>query len=168
MLPIRTILHATDFSEHSAAAFRLASSLARDYGARLIVLHVQQPSVVYGDMGAYFLAPEGRNQELMKQLRGLRPEDPTVVVNYRLVEGDPVAEILHTARETSSDVIVLGTHGRRGLGRLLLGSVAEQTIRTAPCPVLTVKPTPPRAKPHGETARKENAQAAECGEVVRS
>ena len=168
MLPIRTILHATDFSEHSAAAFRLASSLARDYGARLIVLHVQPPSVVYGDMGAYFVAPEGQSQELMKQLRELRPESPTVVVDYRLVEGDPVEEILHTARETNSDVIVLGTHGRKGLGRLLLGSVAEQTVRTAPCPVLTVKPTPPNAKSHRETAQGEISEAVERREVVRT
>jgi universal stress protein A len=104
----------------------------------------------------------------MKQLRGLRPEDPAVVVNYRLVEGDPVEEILRTGRETNSDVIVLGTHGRKGLGRLLLGSVAEQTVRTAPCPVLTVKPTPPTAKPRGKPAREENAEAAERGEVVRT
>jgi nucleotide-binding universal stress UspA family protein len=168
MLPIRTILYATDFSENSAAAFRVASSLARDYGAQLIVLHVQLPSVVYGDMGAYFVAPEGKNQELMKQLRELKPEDPAVVVDYRLVEGDPAEEILHTARETNSDVIVLGTHGRKGLGRLLLGSVAEQTVRTAPCPVVTVKPPSLGTEPRRKSAREVNAEEAECGEVVRS
>jgi nucleotide-binding universal stress UspA family protein len=62
-----------------------------------------------------------------------------VAVEQRLAEGDPAAEILHLATDTGCDMIVLGTHGRTGLDRLLMGSVAEQIVRKAPCPVLTVK-----------------------------
>jgi nucleotide-binding universal stress UspA family protein len=167
MLPIRTVLHATDFSESCAAAFRLACSLARDYGARLIVLHVQPPTMGFGEMGGFTLVPEGHSEELMHQLRQLRPDDPAVVVDYRLVEGDAAEEILRTARETNTDVIVLGTHGRKGLGRLLLGSVAEQTVRTAPCPVVPVKPAPRSIKPRTRATPKGTAEAPACRELVR-
>ena len=94
MLPIRTILHATDFSDSCVAAFWLACSLARDYGARLIVLHVQAPSMAFGEMGGFSLVAETQSKELMEQLRGLKPEDPAVVVDYRLAEGDAAEEIL--------------------------------------------------------------------------
>jgi hypothetical protein len=68
-----------------------------------------------------------------------------MTVEYRLVEGEPVREILRAARETACDLIVTGTHGRSGLDRLLMGSVAEQLLRKAPCPVLTVKARDPEA-----------------------
>jgi nucleotide-binding universal stress UspA family protein len=141
MLPIRTIVHATDFSESSGAAFRLACSLARDYGARLVVLHVQPPPVGVYAMEPAFFPPEGQREEVLNELHGVRPGDPAVRVQHRLVEGDPADEILEVAKESGADLIVLGTHGRRGLGRLLLGSVAEQVVRKAPCPVVTVKPS---------------------------
>jgi universal stress protein A len=167
MLPIRTVLHGTDFSESSAAAFRLACSLARDYGAQLIVLHVQPPAVAIGETGGFYLNPEGERDELMKELRGLSPEDPAVIVDYRLAEGNAADEILRAAQETDCDVIVLGTHGRKGLGRLLLGSVAEQIVRTAPCPVLTVKPTPHKTTTRCEAVPQKIAKAAACGELAR-
>ena len=166
MLPIRTILHATDFSENCAAPFRLACSLARDYGARLIVLHVQPPTMAFGEMDGVYLVPDASSEELMKQLRERKPEDPAVVVDYRLAEGDAAEEILRTAQETSSDVIVLGTHGRKGLGRLLLGSVAEQTVRSALCPVVTVKPTPRKTSRLSKDARQEMTEPAACSEVA--
>jgi nucleotide-binding universal stress UspA family protein len=148
MLPIRTVLHPTDFSDRSEFAFRLACSLARDYGARLIVLHVAVPPVaVYGE-GMMAPAPEGNLDELRQQLELLLPRDPRVGVEHRLVEGDAAAEILQAAKDTGSDVIVMGTHGRTGLGRLLLGSVAEQVVRRAACPVVTVKTPLPRREPH--------------------
>src|SRR5262245_6696975 len=140
MLPtIRTILHATDFSDRAAMAFQLACSLARDVGAKLIVLYVAVPPVaVYGE-GMITSIPGADLNELRAELIKIKPEDPRVAVEYRLVEGDAVEAILHEARAVPCDLIVLGTHGRTGLSRLLMGSVAEQVLRRAPCPVLTVR-----------------------------
>jgi nucleotide-binding universal stress UspA family protein len=140
MLPIRTILHATDFSPRSGLAFHLACALARDYNARLLLVHVKQPPVmVYGDLGAIPAEPEGYDEVLKRQLQDLRPADPKVAVERLLVVGDPADEITRLAREHHCDLIIVGTHGRTGLSRLLLGSVAELILRKAPCPVLTVK-----------------------------
>jgi nucleotide-binding universal stress UspA family protein len=140
MLAIRTILHPTDFSDYSDYAFRLACSLAGDHGARLIVLHVAEPMPVAGQE---VLIPAFDLEPLRERLQRLRPEDPKTPVEHRLVEGDAASEILRIAQETKCDLIVMGTHGRTGLGRLLMGSVAEQVVRKASCPVLTVK-TPQR------------------------
>jgi len=138
MLPVHTILHPTDFSEQSHHAFCLACSLARDYGARLILLHVVAPSVfAYGE-GVFVTDSEGLSLEASEKLNHIEP-GPAVRAERRVVEGDPIDEILRVAAENHSDLIVMGTHGRTGLRRLLMGSVAEQVVRRAPCPVLTVK-----------------------------
>jgi nucleotide-binding universal stress UspA family protein len=141
MLPLRTILHPTDFSEHASFAFRLACSVARDHGARLIVLHVLQPPLAtLGGYPAVPPLPEGLGeQDVERQLRAMKPPRPGVSVEHRLLVGTPVALILDVARSVPCDLIVMGTHGRKGLGRLLMGSVAEEVVRNAPCPVLTVK-----------------------------
>lgn len=156
MLPIQTILHPTDFSEPSTYAFGLACSLARDYHARLVLLHVMtSPVVAYGE-GVIPPEPERYAAEAQEKLEGLVP-GAEVRVQRLMVEGDPAPEILRAAKETGCDVIVMGTHGRTGLGRMLVGSVAEQVLRRAPCPVLTVKfPLPqvaPAANPAEEKAR---------------
>jgi nucleotide-binding universal stress UspA family protein len=139
MLPLRTILHPTDFSNYSNYAFRLACSLARDYGARLVVLHVAQPPTAVIGEGVMPLPTAIDLRPLHEQLHQLRPADPTMLVEHRLVEGDAAVEILRVAEEIKCELIVLGTHGRTGLSRLLMGSVAEQIVRKASCPVLTVK-----------------------------
>jgi nucleotide-binding universal stress UspA family protein len=141
MTPIKTILHPTDFSEHAGHAFEMAGSLARDHGARLIVLHVI-PFPLATSGGVEPLTPgfEELNTEAeQRQLAAIRSPDPGLRFDRRLIIGDPVAEILRAAAETRSDLIVMGTHGRTGLGRLLMGSVAEQVLRKAACPVLTVR-----------------------------
>jgi nucleotide-binding universal stress UspA family protein len=139
MLSLRTILHPTDFSKPSDYAFRLACSLARDHGAGLTLLHVMRPPRVYGgEMGALIL-PEDHPDSLRDSLEQLRPTDPLLRVDHRLEEGDPAGLIVAVAEEIGCDLIVMGTHGRNGLGRILMGSVAEQVMRKAPCPVLTVK-----------------------------
>ena len=154
MLPIHTILHPTDFSDRAGFAFRVACALARDFGARLLVLHVEQPPLLTlgGMPGVPPVADEYGGEELEEQLLRLRPPDPAVPADHCLRQGDPAAEIVRLAREYPCDLIVLGTHGRGGLGRLLLGSVAEAVVRQAPCPVLTVRlpcPAPaPAAGPH--------------------
>lgn len=149
MLPIRIILHPTDFSSGSESAFQLACSLARDAGARLIVLHVLEvPVIVYS--GVAMAAPpplptEEERQAARERLHSLRPPDPAVAVDYRLEEGDPVTGIIAVAQEVTCDLIALGTHGKTGLLRLLMGSVAESVVRGAPCSVLTVKTAPPKS-----------------------
>jgi nucleotide-binding universal stress UspA family protein len=137
-LPMRTILSPTDFSDRSEAALSVARSVARDQGARLIVLHVAPVEVVYGtipvsqDLRGY--------QDSLEVLRGrLGEPDLMYPVEVRLSQGRATAEILRVAEELGCDLIVMGTHGRSGLGRLLMGSVAEAVLRKARCPVLTVK-----------------------------
>jgi nucleotide-binding universal stress UspA family protein len=136
MLPIRTILHATDFSDSSNYALEAARALARDYHAHLIALHVEPPpTMVYTDG---FIPPDlGRRDEFARaELERLPlPEE----AERRFEEGDPADAIVRAAEETHADLLVLGTHGRTGLGRLLMGSVAEKVMRKAPCPVLTVR-----------------------------
>jgi universal stress protein A len=143
MTPIRTILHPTDFSPHSEAAFALACSLARDHGARVIVLHVQErSSLVYsGVMTAPPPPPPTAEEQkaLEALLHQIRSSDSKVPVDHLLEEGDPATAILQVAQERGCDLIVMGTHGRTGLGRLLMGSVAEKVVREARCPVMTMK-----------------------------
>jgi nucleotide-binding universal stress UspA family protein len=141
MKPVQTILHPTDFSERSDYAFRYACLLAHELGARLVILHVIQPpaAIMYGEMTAYAPPAEPREDELHEKLRALTADDPLVPVDHFLEEGDPATVILRVAQTTPCDLVVMGTHGRTGLGRLLMGSVAEEVVRKASCPVLTLK-----------------------------
>jgi nucleotide-binding universal stress UspA family protein len=145
MLPIRHILHPTDFSDLSRPAFELACSLARDFGAELTVLHVSPPVVAGVVEGVVVAIPTGAHEETLAQLEKVRPADPGVKVVHRLEEGDEAATILRVADEAKADLIVMGTHGRSGLSRLLAGSVAESVMRKAACPVLTIKAPHPAA-----------------------
>jgi nucleotide-binding universal stress UspA family protein len=149
MLPIRTILHPTDFSDYSQCAFRLAASLATDCGARLIVLHVlDRPVLSYPGVMTPPPPPPlsaAERETLREQLRRTMPSSAGVTVEHLLEEGDPATAILQIAQERGCDLIVIGTHGRTGLSRLLMGSVAEQVVRRAACPVLTVKSSPQSA-----------------------
>jgi nucleotide-binding universal stress UspA family protein len=151
MLAIRTILHPTDFAPQSGPAFQVACALTRDYVARLVLLHVHPPDMMYGE--GYVLPPASEvvREELQERLNRLRPPDPAVRVERLVREGDAVREILHTARDVGAEMIVLGTHGRTGLGRLLMGSVAEAVLRQAPCPVLAVKAPLPETPAATET-----------------
>jgi nucleotide-binding universal stress UspA family protein len=141
MLSIRAILVATDFSGCAEDAFRVARELARDYRARLIVLHVATPPplVTPGELQRALQWPDGYRAELEGRLRQVYAADSRAGVEYRVQDGDPAVEILGVAQEARCNLIVMGTHGRTGLGRLLLGSVAEKVVRKAACPVLTVK-----------------------------
>jgi nucleotide-binding universal stress UspA family protein len=150
MFAIRTILCPTDFSDCSRNAFRLAGALARVYGARLLVLHVNQtlgPMVAYGQTLAR-LQPAEYQQKLGHALRRFHVPGFEVGVEHRLAQGDPVSEILRAARDSNCDLIIMGTHGRSVLRRFLMGSVAGQVLRRATCPVLTVS-TP---RTHGDSA----------------
>jgi nucleotide-binding universal stress UspA family protein len=145
MLPIRTILHPTDFSDLSRPAFQFTLALARDYRAKVVLLHVRRvPIDVYGEFGAV-PPPLDSMEDLEQKLRELVPETAGVTIDCLVREGYPANEILETALEIGASMIVMGTHGRTGLGRLFMGSVAEEVLRKATCPVLAVKapfPTP--------------------------
>jgi nucleotide-binding universal stress UspA family protein len=139
MLPIHTILFPTDFSDHSDNALHLAVAVARDYAARLIVLHVAlPPTIIYGE-GVVPPDPDTYFAEGRVKLRRLTIPADIGAVERRFVEGDPATEILRAVRDSGIDLVVMGTHGRTGLSRLLMGSVAEKTVRRALCPVLTVR-----------------------------
>lgn len=154
MLKIQSILHPTDFSNYSEYAFHTACALARDYKARLVLLHVKpSPTAMYGEFGAMPPEPPELFQDLEGKLAALKPADARIAVERKLVEGDVPYEIIRLAEELGSDLIVMGTHGRTGLGRLLMGSVAEQVVRKATCPVLTLKHPIPEAEPVAEPAR---------------
>jgi universal stress protein A len=140
MVPIHTILHPTDFTEHSNYAFQMACALAQDYSAKLVVLHVY-PTPVYPvfEGGAFPVSMEIPRRKLMEDLEELQPPNPATFVERVLLEGDPASEILRAANSYNCDLIVMGTHGRGGLSRLVMGSVAEVVSRKAECPVLTVR-----------------------------
>lgn len=139
MLKIGTILLPTDLSETSKASFGLACSLAHDYGARLIVLHVIPTGTLevrtLAELGLGESGPEFE-QSIRYLLQTTMPPSKRVPVEYRILRGDPAPTILRFAAESSADLLVVGSHGRTGLRRLLMGSVAEHLMRQAPCPVL--------------------------------
>lgn len=139
MFPIRHILHPTDFSDSSRRAFELSCALARDYRADLVVCHVATPPVPGVVDGITVEIPTGWEEQARENLERVRPSDPGIRVSHRLELGGATSQILKVAAETDADLIVLGTHGRGGLSRLLLGSVAEGVLRKASCPVLVAK-----------------------------
>jgi nucleotide-binding universal stress UspA family protein len=139
MLPIKTILHATDFSERSDYAFRVACALARDYQARLVVLHALPTPVIGYPEGVIVTQPEEFRAEARANLQQLVPTDPAIPIERLLSDGDPVSAIVETAKGRNCDLIVMGTHGWTGVARWLMGSVAEGVLRRAPCPVLTIR-----------------------------
>ena len=124
-LAVREILLATDFSEVAQQAGRAAADLARHFGARLHVLHVVGPG----------RDPEPRPRALGYAIDQLGAGLRTVAAT---VTGSPSREIASYAAQHGIDLIVLGTHGRTGVSRALLGSVAEAVVRRATCRVLTV------------------------------
>jgi nucleotide-binding universal stress UspA family protein len=144
-IDIKEILCPTDFSTFSTRALRHAATLARQFGARLKVLHVRPLMAAYGSNLSYFaaLSPEAEQQlrasaqeqlrEFVEPLKG----DP-IQIDLEVLEGEPWREICAAAEALPADLLVLGTHGRGGFERFILGSVAEKVLRRATCPVLTV------------------------------
>lgn len=144
-MEIKKILYPTDFSEGSLAAVPLLADLVKKYGAKLYVLHVVYDIVrasgwyvphtsmneIYKDM------EEAAKKEIQKccleELRGNKDIERIVI------KGIPHDEIVRFADENKIDLIVIGTHGRKGLDKMLFGSTAAKVVRTAPCPVLTVR-----------------------------
>lgn len=148
---IRSILCPTDFSDLAADALRVARYLARDQGSRLVLLHVTSNGITAEGMAVMPVDPRvyrERLEELRERLEGPELKFP---VQTMVREGMSVSsEILHASETLKSDLVVMGTHGHTGLGRLLTGSVAEGVLRHAACPVLTVRAALPAEIPSSE------------------
>ena len=149
MFQPHVILHPTDYSTYSAHAFEIAVDLAQQNQAALLILHVVETlgpeNLTYGEAMSQ-LEPQGYQERLWADLRQLKvPAEAKIAVEYLLAEGDPAHEIERVARDRPCDLIVMGTHGRIGLSRLLMGSIAEEVVRRSACNVLVVKSHPPKA-----------------------
>ena len=144
------ILVPIDFSATSEAALEYARILAAQFGSSLRVLHVIDDPTASSDFVADGFSPSTENirtalvreaRERLEQL--LTPTDRILFcAHVDTVLGSPAATIVAHASVTGSGLIVMGTHGRTGLAHLLMGSVAEQVVRSATCPVLTVRQVP--------------------------
>jgi nucleotide-binding universal stress UspA family protein len=146
MIRVKKILYPTDFSSYSNQAYFHAVALAENHQASLTALFVYTPdSVTPGQPQD----DKAAKRYWQNQLEQIRPIDPRITVHHVLLEGDPAREIVRYSRDASMDLIVMGTHGRTGLERLLLGSVAERVMKEAVCSVLVVKL--PRGVPATET-----------------
>lgn len=152
----RKILCAVDFDQNSLQALRLACELAQERQATLYLVHA-----VAIPPGAEVALPFGKLEaDARTRLERLARQKVNRKAPYqvRVTMGDPAVEILQAAKRWGVDLIVMATHGRRGLRRLILGSVAERVVREASCPVLTLKPKAPAAKsPPTRPAKKRRA-----------
>jgi nucleotide-binding universal stress UspA family protein len=147
----KKILFATDFSTTANEALEFAATLAKESGAKLLIVHVAELPMAYGTGEMYYGLPEPDTTELHRMLKEVVPTHPAVVHEHRMLSGNPASEIVELAKAEDVDLIVLSTHGRTGLTRALMGSVAEVVVRRATCPVLTLKakqPAPTGAKAH--------------------
>lgn len=144
-MEIRRILFATDFSEGSSHALPYAVDIAKRYGAKLYFVHV-----VYDlTTTAGWYVPNTSVEEIYRDIeKGARAELEKITtdeitgvpeIEYTVLKGTPHEEITKFVLEKQIDLIVLGTHGRKGIDRVLFGSTAEQIVRNAPCPVLSVR-----------------------------
>jgi nucleotide-binding universal stress UspA family protein len=155
---IRKILVPTDFSAHADEAFRVAHTVARATGAAVVVFHVATPPAVVTE-GGKFLAEAGKKEasNLWDRFQPLRALDPQVRVEHQVIvaEKPGANHVLEILDRLGCDLIVMGTHGRSWLKHRLFGSVTEEVVRRARCPVLVVKapahqaeitaPQPPKA-----------------------
>jgi len=140
---IRHILVAHDFGEAAQAALAFAMDLAKELKARITIVHAYEIPV-YGFPEGLALTAETirRIEEATSQaMKGVieHAQRPGMDIEGVLRQGPAWSEIVAAAVDTKADLVVIGTHGRRGLAHALLGSVAEKVVRAAPCPVLTVR-----------------------------
>ena len=142
MIQIKRILAATDFSEHSQNALQYAVAFADEFAAPVYLFHALGHATEVGFTGVPI---EQLYENLREQAAGQMEElhatwaDYNFPVHCEIRAGTPFVEILRYAKEMSADLIVMGTHGRGLVAHTLMGSVAEKVVRTAPCPVLTVR-----------------------------
>ena len=146
MIRLRRILHPTDFTRASGAAFKRAVARAKADRAQLLLVHVLAPSVPMAGEG--YISPKvyddletSARRYGQKRLAPLQAKARKAGVRTTtlLLEGVADEQIARAARSKKADMIVIGTHGRTGLAKFFLGSVASRVVAAAPCPVLTVR-----------------------------
>jgi nucleotide-binding universal stress UspA family protein len=146
MPTVNTIACAIDFSEASHVAMEMAADLTRRHGARLALVHVCEPPL--GPMADFAYTPADTLQsgaavrDAERMLASWRGDAERVTgrsVGGAVVVGDPATEIVRWSRDHRADLLVVGTHGRKGIRRLVLGSVAERVARDAECTVVVVR-----------------------------
>jgi len=145
MLSINIIVVPTDFSSHSLAALDCAVGMADTFDARLKVIFVNEPGLRISDMS--WVGVEQRSMDDTNLTEARRSIEKVVLeripvdipADAEILYGDAVDNIIDYANHVNADLIVMATHGRTGVSHVLLGSVAEQVVRKAPCPVLTLK-----------------------------
>ena len=141
---LRKILVPIDFSDCSRKALHYALPFAREFGAQIVLLHVVQAAYDYGGEFGPVVFPELESEWRARsetELRELARKELGEEIESQVVvrAGQPSAEIVEVARALETDLIIISTHGRTGLKHVLLGSQAENVVRHAPCPVLTVR-----------------------------
>jgi nucleotide-binding universal stress UspA family protein len=142
---IKKILFPTDFSQGSLNALNYAVDLSKKYGAKLYMMHVIYD--IATSSGTY--VPHISMTEMYEELEagakkemdrfGVDERKDLKDIEYKVIKGIPYEEILKFAKDDNIDMIVIGTHGRKGLDRMLFGSTAERIVRNSVCPVLTVR-----------------------------
>jgi len=150
------ILFPTDFSATSEHALSYALSLAKEYGAKLMLLHVIDDTTEAAGFYIPHMSYEKLDTDMkaaaekmlkgfcIKHLKGLEG------YSFNVVIGTPYKEIVAAAEEQQADLVVMGSHGRTGIDRLVFGSTTERVLRKSPCPVLTVHP--PEETPRSSTS----------------
>ena len=134
---LKKILLPVDFSECSTKALQYAIPFAKQFGAELVLLHVTEPYLQWSEVGP-IESPDAH--DVREQMEALKQTvDDSIAVKTLVQTGHAAREIVTSATELNIDLIVISTHGYTGSTRLLLGSIAEQVVRRAPCPVLVVR-----------------------------
>ena len=144
MAVFHTILHPTDFAPPSVEAFRVARALAKQLGAKVIAFHVAAPPAVVSADGRVIVDPKDPTPvDLWTDYRAAQSDTPGLTVQYSVVvgkENEAMRLLVDLVSQNAIGVlIVIGTHGRTGLSRLIWGNRAEEIVRAAPCSVLVVK-----------------------------
>ena len=159
-MKVSTILVATDFSPSAERAVALAADYARHFQAQLLVVHAYRVDIPVASplTGGGYILPDGFFEQIAKEAR----QRVEKVANEAAAQGvsaigiavdrHPATAIIDEAKARKADLIVMGTHGRGGLSRLLAGSTAERVMRKARCPVVTVRPPAAVGRPEPVTA----------------
>jgi len=140
-LQVKRILVPTDFSPPSRKAANYAASLAKQFGAEILMLHVVEPVTPPPSLALVMTEDLDRHmrEEAARRLADWRKEIGVTTMKANVRTGAPYHEIIAAAEETNTDLIVIGTHGHRKLAQIFLGSTAERVVRHARCPVLVVR-----------------------------
>jgi nucleotide-binding universal stress UspA family protein len=142
-MELTKVLVPTDFSNHSDQAIQWGASLAGKYGAQMLLLHVipsavEEVSMHGSESETAIMDLEAKVEAQLYEIASQELQE-SLQVDVKIAVGKPAEEILRVANEEAVDLIVMGTHGRTGLTHVLLGSTAETVLRSAPCPVFTVR-----------------------------